>query len=152
MFQFTRLARESRDHCLFVSYPRLIADLHAFHRLLMPRHPPYTLNSLTTNIQLFQRVNPKANSVKRTFNCACIQATYNDINLIQSFDTQMLRTKSATTRYSRVVFTMTISAGLLQHQWPSYRCHLLHKQIVKDQCDSGSSNLRSQMTEVTSHR
>ena len=65
MFQFTGFAamylciqytliRESQDQCLFVNYPKLFADLHALHRLLMPRHPPYTLNSLTTNIQLSQ--------------------------------------------------------------------------------------------------
>ncbi len=30
-------------------YPRLIAAYHALHRLLMPRHPPYTLSSLTPN-------------------------------------------------------------------------------------------------------
>ncbi len=28
--------------------PRLIAACHALHRHLMPRHPPYTLNTLTT--------------------------------------------------------------------------------------------------------
>ena len=28
-------------------YPRLIAAYHALHRLLVPRHPPYTLSSLT---------------------------------------------------------------------------------------------------------
>ena len=43
--------RESRDQHSFVSFPRLIADFHALHRLLMPRHPPYALSSLTTYIQ-----------------------------------------------------------------------------------------------------
>ena len=28
-------------------YPRLIAAYHALHRLLVPRHPPPTLSSLT---------------------------------------------------------------------------------------------------------
>ncbi len=28
-------------------YPRLIAAYHALHRLLVPRHPPYTLSILT---------------------------------------------------------------------------------------------------------
>ena len=61
MFQFTRFAvthlciqcalvRESRDQRLFANYPGLFADFHALHRLSMPRHPPHTLNSLTTNI------------------------------------------------------------------------------------------------------
>ena len=45
------LVRESRDQRLFVNYPKLFADFHALRRLLMPRHPPYTLSSLTTNIQ-----------------------------------------------------------------------------------------------------
>ena len=48
------LVQESWDQYSFVSSPKLFADLHALHRLLMPRHPPYTLNSLTTNIQLSQ--------------------------------------------------------------------------------------------------
>ena len=43
--------QESRDHHLFVNSPELFADFHAFHRLLMPRHPPYALCSLTTFIQ-----------------------------------------------------------------------------------------------------
>ena len=43
--------RNPRDQCLFVNSPKLFADFHAFHRLLMPRHPPYALSSLTTNIQ-----------------------------------------------------------------------------------------------------
>lgn len=73
MFQFTwfaemylciqyTLVQESRDQYSFVSSPELFADLHALRRLLMPRHPPYTLNSLTTNIQLSQGINtPKVN-------------------------------------------------------------------------------------------
>ena len=63
MFQFTRFAdnclciqqkliRESRDQRLFIDYPKHFADFHALRRLLMPRHPPCTLNSLTTNIQI----------------------------------------------------------------------------------------------------
>jgi hypothetical protein len=61
MFQFPGLAapqlwihcgliRESRDHHLFVSSPEHFADFHALHRLLMPRHPPCALRSLTTFI------------------------------------------------------------------------------------------------------
>ena len=62
MFQFAGLAtirlwiqrtsiRESRDRNSFVNSPGLIADFHALHRLLTPRHPPYALSSLTTRIQ-----------------------------------------------------------------------------------------------------
>jgi hypothetical protein len=35
---------------LFASFPELIAGYHVFRRLSMPRHPPYTLSSLTTFI------------------------------------------------------------------------------------------------------
>jgi hypothetical protein len=62
MFQFAGLAatrlwiqreliRGSRDQHSFVNSPGLIADFHALHRLLTPRHPPYALSSLTTRIQ-----------------------------------------------------------------------------------------------------
>jgi hypothetical protein len=39
--------RESADHRLFSAYPRLIAAVHALHRLLVPRHPPCALLILT---------------------------------------------------------------------------------------------------------
>ena len=62
MFQFAALAstrlwiqrrniRESQDQRSFVNSPELFADFHALHRLLMPRHPPYALNSLATFIE-----------------------------------------------------------------------------------------------------
>lgn len=62
MFQFSRSAstnlwiqfviiRESRDQHLFDNYPELIAVFHARPRLLMPRHPPCALSSLTRLIQ-----------------------------------------------------------------------------------------------------
>ncbi len=43
-----KLIRESRDYHLFDNSPRLFAVFHALHRLLIPRHPPYALNSLAT--------------------------------------------------------------------------------------------------------
>lgn len=75
MFQFSRLAasylwiqyeliRESRDQRAFVHYPRLITDFHALHRLLMPRHPPCALSSLTTFIQ---SSHPKAQHLRTQF-------------------------------------------------------------------------------------
>jgi len=45
-----KLIRASRDHHLFVDSPKLIADFHALHRLLMPRHPPCALSNLTIGI------------------------------------------------------------------------------------------------------
>ena len=35
---------------LFSSSPKLFAGIRVLHRLLMPRHPPAALNSLTKNI------------------------------------------------------------------------------------------------------
>ena len=39
--------QKSPDQCLFASFPELIAGCRVFLRLSMPRHPPYTLSSLT---------------------------------------------------------------------------------------------------------
>src|SRR5688572_17063111 len=39
--------RESAVQWLFSAYPRLIAAVHALHRLLVPRHPPCALTILT---------------------------------------------------------------------------------------------------------
>src|SRR5215217_231781 len=36
------------DHSLVDSSPRPIAASHVLHRLLVPRHPPFALNNLTT--------------------------------------------------------------------------------------------------------
>jgi hypothetical protein len=33
------------------TYPRLIAAYHVLHRLLVPRHPPYALSSLTKHLR-----------------------------------------------------------------------------------------------------
>lgn len=37
------LIQKSPDQRLFASFPELIAGFHVFHRLSIPRHPPYTL-------------------------------------------------------------------------------------------------------------
>ena len=48
--QLSFLIQKSPDQRLFASFPEHIAGYHVFRRLLMPRHPPYTLSSLTTFI------------------------------------------------------------------------------------------------------
>src|SRR5919112_3568866 len=40
--------RKSWDHSLVDSSPRPIAASHVLHRLLVPRHPPFALDNLTT--------------------------------------------------------------------------------------------------------
>src|SRR5579871_73055 len=65
MFQFSAFARESRDQCLFDSFPRLFAAFHALHSLLAPRHPPHALSSLTTLILAF-RIRPLPDNPTRT--------------------------------------------------------------------------------------
>ena len=50
MNRLSFLIQKSSDRRLFASFPRLIAGYHVFRRLSMPRHPPYTLSSLTTFI------------------------------------------------------------------------------------------------------
>jgi hypothetical protein len=50
MNRLSFLIQKSSDQRLFASFPRHIAGYHVFRRLSMPRHPPYTLSSLTTFI------------------------------------------------------------------------------------------------------
>ena len=50
LLQPSFLIRKSPDQRSFASFPELIAGYHVLHRFSMPRHPPYTLKSLTTFI------------------------------------------------------------------------------------------------------
>jgi hypothetical protein len=65
--------QKSPDQSLFAGFPKLIAGCRVFLRLLMPRHPPYTLSNLTPFIdyraeppsltglrQFFQKFAPRA--------------------------------------------------------------------------------------------
>ena len=52
--------RESADHRLFSAYPRLIAAVHALHRLLVPRHPPCALLILTVMTSSIARARLRA--------------------------------------------------------------------------------------------
>ena len=52
------LIQKSPDQRLFASFPEHIAGYHVFRRLSMPRHPPYTLSSLTTFIDHRHRRTP----------------------------------------------------------------------------------------------
>src|SRR3954447_22670195 len=54
--------RESAGHWLFSASPRLIAAVHALHRLLVPRHPPCALPILT----VIKRMNRKAHTLGAT--------------------------------------------------------------------------------------
>ena len=53
MMLSTRIAgcpiRKSPGLSLFTDSPKLIAGYHVLHRLLVPRHPPCAINSLTIN-------------------------------------------------------------------------------------------------------
>lgn len=44
------IIQEPRDQRSFDNFPKIIAVFHALHRHLMPRHPPYALNSLAVII------------------------------------------------------------------------------------------------------
>ena len=53
--------RKSSAHSPLSGSPKLIAASHVLHRLLAPRHPPYALSSLTTdmpNYQVFALLDP----------------------------------------------------------------------------------------------
>ena len=65
--QLSFLIQKSSDQRLFASFPRHIAGYHVFRRLSMPRHPPYTLSSLTKFIDHRQRKRRTTISECRTF-------------------------------------------------------------------------------------
>src|SRR5688500_11035384 len=60
--------RESAGQRLFSSSPRLIAAVHALHRLLVPRHPPCALTILTVIVDSRRaRAAAEAIALKRRF-------------------------------------------------------------------------------------
>ena len=60
----------SKDIC---SSPKLIAAYHVFHRLLVPRHPPYALTCLT-NTRIAQTLNQWSECLhSRALICGCIR-------------------------------------------------------------------------------
>src|SRR5436853_4491478 len=62
--------RASAGHWLFSASPRLIAAVHALHRLLVPRHPPCALPILTVITHLTEircAVIPVRTSLRRCF-------------------------------------------------------------------------------------
>src|SRR3954469_21244887 len=57
------------DHSLVDSSPRPIAASHVLHRLLVPRHPPFALDNLTTeNKMLASTVQFSTNDQPTTIN------------------------------------------------------------------------------------
>jgi hypothetical protein len=50
--------RASAGHWLFSASPRLFAAVHALHRLLVPRHPPFALTILTVIWERALRLSP----------------------------------------------------------------------------------------------
>src|SRR5215213_3262062 len=54
--------RASAGQSLFSGSPRLIAAVHALHRLLVPRHPPCALDILTVINSISKRRTPKGTS------------------------------------------------------------------------------------------
>src|SRR3954469_4913687 len=59
------------DHSLVDSSPRPIAASHVLHRLLVPRHPPFALDNLTTeNKMLASTVQFSTNDQPTTINAS----------------------------------------------------------------------------------
>ena len=78
--------RRSRDP-LVCSSPGLIAAYHVLHRLLAPRHPPYTLSNLTALIPLPEstpvsqeptRLTASSRAVLRTTSTSMARKLYNN--------------------------------------------------------------------------
>ena len=63
----------SRDIC---SSPKLIAAYHVFHRLLVPRHPPYALSTLTIERTIVVLSSSLSSSVMTTGNSFCLMSCH----------------------------------------------------------------------------
>lgn len=59
--------RTSPDQCVFAHSPELIAGCRVLHRLCTPRHPPYTLSSLTTFMKSCGQAAPSSSRETRVF-------------------------------------------------------------------------------------
>ena len=57
--------RTSSDQRPVIGSPRLIADSHVLHRLLVPRHPPCALNNLQTIKEKITENSPHTHTKKR---------------------------------------------------------------------------------------
>ena len=150
MFQFTglaarrlwiqrRLIREPQDQSSFVNSPGLIADFHALHRLLMPRHPPCALSSLTTYIQnshtpartgiapqppLGRKARIKRHLLKSNDFLSPMRLLRTSRPADRSASTRCTHTKMPTTFYNQIVKDHPASAGCSNEQEPSlFRRH-----------------------------
>ena len=63
----------SKDIC---SSPQLIAAYHVFHRLLVPRHPPYALSTLTIERTIVVLSSSLSSSVMTTGNSFCLMSCH----------------------------------------------------------------------------
>ena len=63
----------SMDIC---SLPQLIAAYHVFHRLLVPRHPPYALSTLTIERTIVVLSSSLSSSVMTTGNSFCLMSCH----------------------------------------------------------------------------
>ena len=80
--------RASAGHWPFSASPRLIAAVHALHRLLVPRHPPCALNILTVIAESrrarFRRKNRRFFQSKRHKALALIPVTLATVQFSRS--------------------------------------------------------------------
>src|SRR5687768_2053953 len=109
------LIRTSPDQRLFASFPELIAGYHVLHRLSMPRHPPYTLSSLTTFIdhrhaRFVPRLKPWA-SARLTGRGETVQTINNGSRSPKRCSTIPARRKNS-----------NIGVGITPLQGPASRC------------------------------
>jgi hypothetical protein len=82
------------------TYPTLIAGYHVLRRLLVPRHPPYALYSLTKNLYWFTQIDI-TRSLSGTDHSRCIYITertflgFSSLFSTPLFGQRLVRTKQA---------------------------------------------------------
>ncbi len=81
--------RRSLDQRMFDSSPEHIAAYHVLHRLSIPRHPPYTLNSLIT---LMKRCRVSASSRQQAVDS---NTDYHKLSTTSKSSSRLVKTQSA---------------------------------------------------------
>ena len=72
--------RKPSDQSLLGGSPKFIAAIHVLHRSLVPRHPPYALNSLNIGSSMLKAKSKSiAINVACSLNCRIVSFNYREM-------------------------------------------------------------------------
>ena len=101
--------RKSSNQRPVIGSPRLIADSHVLHRLLMPRHPPCALNNLHT-IKKNKNLKSAIKPTQSQFNAnsrRCSRPLYSSQTTTHNTTTTQTKTSASSPRQAKTGTTHT---------------------------------------------